>query len=92
VISYLDLGPVKLARGNKVEPIWALTNGHEGQRNVVDTVPGMRDYTPLGRPDGHLALGRVAARASVGGGDSRRSEIRDVTIASGPVVVNCPVL
>ena len=40
VISYLDLGPVKLARGNKVAPIWAFTNGHPNQRNVIDTVPG----------------------------------------------------
>ena len=28
VISYLDFGPVKLAAGNKVAPIWAFTNGH----------------------------------------------------------------
>jgi hypothetical protein len=28
VISYLDFGPVKLARGNKIAPIWAFTNGH----------------------------------------------------------------
>lgn len=93
VISYLDLGPVKLARGNKVEPIWAFTNGHQGQRNVIDTVPGMRDYTPL------WAVRMVTWRS----GESPRvlrsaAAIRaaqrsgDVTIANAPVVVNCPVL
>jgi hypothetical protein len=93
VITYLDFGPVKLARGNKVAPIWAFTNGHEGQRNVIDTVPGMRDYTPL------WAVRRVTWRS----GESPRvlrsaAAIRaaqqsgDVTIANAPVVVNCPVL
>ena len=47
VISYLDFGPVKLTRGNRVAPIWVVTNGVEEQRNIIDTVPGRRDYTPL---------------------------------------------
>ena len=34
-------------RGNKVAPIWAFTNGDEGQRNIIDTVPAAADYTPL---------------------------------------------
>ena len=48
VVSYLDFGPVSLRAGNKVAPIWAFTNGDEGQRNIIDTVPGRSDYTPLG--------------------------------------------
>ena len=47
VVSYLDFGPVKLQPGNKTAPIWAFTNGSDGQRNVIDTVPGRKDYTPL---------------------------------------------
>ncbi|MGH3126334.1 MAG: DUF7482 domain-containing protein, partial [Gaiellaceae bacterium] len=47
VVSYLDFGPVKLKAGNKVAPIWAFTNGDDGQRNIIDTVPGRADYTPL---------------------------------------------
>jgi hypothetical protein len=47
LISYLDLGPVKLAKGNEVAPIWAFTDGHTDQRNVIDTVPGRKDYTSL---------------------------------------------
>ena len=41
-VAYLDFGPVKLARGNKVAPIWAFTNGANSQRNIIDTVPGPR--------------------------------------------------
>ena len=43
VISYLDFCPVKLTRGNRVAPIWVVTNGVEEQRNMIDTVPGRRD-------------------------------------------------
>jgi hypothetical protein len=93
VVSYLDLGPVKLARGNKVAPIWAFANGHENQRNVIDTVPGRADYTPL------WAVRMVTWRS----GESPRvlrsaTAIRaaqrsgDVTIRNMPIVVNCPVL
>jgi len=93
VISYLDLGPVRLARGNRIAPIWAFTNGHENQRNVIDTVPGMRTYTPLWavrmvtwRPGMTPRVLRSAAAIRA----AQRSG--QVTIANAPVVVNCPVL
>jgi hypothetical protein len=93
VISYLDFGPVKLARGNKVAPIWVVTNGVESQRNVIDTVPGRGDYTPLWAvrmvtwKDGVTARvlrSRAAVEAAMRAGD--------VTVMAAPVVVNCPVL
>jgi len=93
VISYLDFGPVKLANGNKVAPIWAFTNGHENQRNIIDTVPGLRDYTPL------WAVRMVTWRSGVTKRVLRSaSAVRaaqragQVTIANAPIVVNCPVL
>jgi hypothetical protein len=46
-IEYLDFGPVKLRPGNKVAPIWAVTNGVDDQYNIVDVVPGQPGYTPL---------------------------------------------
>ena len=49
VVSYLDFGPVKLRAGNKVAPIWAFTNGDDGQRNIIDTVPAERTTHPCGR-------------------------------------------
>ena len=46
-ISYYDFGPIKLMPGNKLAPIWTVTNPAPGQHNIVDTVPGQSDYTPL---------------------------------------------
>jgi hypothetical protein len=93
VVSYLDFGPVKLRQGNKVAPIWAFTNGDEGQRNVIDTVPGRRDYTPLWAvrlvtwkegADVRVLRSAAAVKAAQRAGD--------VSVRAMPIVVNCPVL
>jgi len=93
VVSYLDFGPVKLEAGNKVAPIWAFTNGDDGQRNIIDTVPGRKDYTPLWavrmvtwRDGANVRVLRSAAAVS------RARRAGDLTIRAMPVVVNCPVL
>jgi hypothetical protein len=92
-VGYLDFGPVKLAAGNKVAPIWAFTNGADGQHNVIDTVPGRSDYTPLwavrlvtwkdGQTAGVLRSAAAVRRAAAAG---------QVSVKSTPIVVNCPVL
>ena len=93
VVSYLDFGPVKLAAGNTVAPIWAFTNGSADQRNVIDTVPGRKDYTPLWAvnmvtwKDGDAT--RVLRSAAAIRAAQRAGE---VTIRAMPIVVNCPVL
>lgn len=93
VVSYFDFGPVKLRPGNKVAPIWAFTNGDAGQRNIIDTVPGRRDYTPLwavrmvtwkNGAEARVLRSAAAVRAAQKAGD--------VTIQAMPIVVNCPVL
>ena len=93
VVSYLDFGPVQLRAGNKVAPIWAFTNGDEGQRNVIDTVPGRKDYTPLwavnlvtwrSNETPRILRSAAAVRAAQRAGD--------VTIKAMPIIVNCPVL
>jgi hypothetical protein len=93
VISYLDFGPVKLAKGNNVAPIWVVTNGVDAQRNVIDTVPGRSDYTPL------WAVRMVTWKASATPRVLRSKQAvlaamhaGQVTIKAAPVVVNCPVL
>lgn len=92
-ISYLDFGPVKLAAGNKVAPIWAFTNGADGQVNVIDTVPGRADYTPLWAvrlvtwKDGvepRVLTSAAAVKRAVASGQA--------TIKTPGIVVNCPVL
>jgi hypothetical protein len=93
VISYLDFGPVKLAKGNKVAPIWVVTNGVDAQRNVIDTVPGRGDYTPL------WAVRMVTWKSSATPRVLRSKQAvlaamraGQVTIEGAPIVVNCPVL
>ena len=93
VVSYLDFGPVKLRAGNKVAPIWAFTNGDDGQRNVIDTVPGRADYTPLWAVrmvtwDDGADVRVLRSAAAV----ARAQRAGDVTIRPMPIVVNCPVL
>src|SRR5262249_28884418 len=46
-VRYYDFGPIKPQPGNALAPIWTFTNGAAGQRNIIDTVPGQKDYTPL---------------------------------------------
>lgn len=93
LISYFDLGPVKLAKGNKVAPIWVVTNGVDAQRNIVDTVPGRSDYTPLWAvrmvtwKNGitpRVLRSKTAVDAAVRAGQA--------TVKAAPIVVNCPVL
>jgi hypothetical protein len=92
-VAYLDFGPVKLARGNKVAPIWAFTNGAEGQRNVIDTVPGRSDYTLLWAVRlviwrGGQAVGILRSAAAI----RRAATAGRISIKAAPIVVNCPVL
>ena len=93
LISYFDFGPVRLARGNRVAPIWVVTNGVDAQRNIVDTVPGRSDYTPLWAvrmvtwKDGvtpRALRSKAAVDAAVRSGQA--------TVKAAPIVVNCPVL
>jgi hypothetical protein len=76
-----------------VAPIWAFTNGHDDQRNVIDTVPGRSDYTPL------WAVRMVTWKEGVTprllrSAASVQAALRagEVTVKSAPIVVNCPVL
>ena len=93
VVSYLDFGPVKLSRGNRVAPIWVVTNGVEAQRNIIDTVPGRRDYTPL------WAVRMVTWKEGATPRVLRSKSAVDAAVRAGqatvkamPIVVNCPVL
>ncbi len=92
-VEYLDFGPIRLARGNKVAPIWVVTNGPGGQYNIIDTVPGQRNYTPLwavrmvtwkGGVTPRVLTSAAAVRAAAATGDA--------TIKETQTVVNCPVL
>ena len=93
IVEYLDLGAVKLKPGNKIAPIWAFANGADGQRNVIDTVPGRKDYSPLWEvnvvtwKDG--ATPRVLRSAAA---VKKALAAGEVTVKEPGVVVNCPVI
>jgi len=93
VVEYLDFGPVKVAAGNKVAPIWAFPNGADGQRNVIDTVPGRRDYSPLWAVRLVTWTDSVTPRVLTSAAAVRRAlTAGEVTIEAMPIVVNCPVV
>jgi hypothetical protein len=92
-VEYLDFGPLKLARGNRVEPIWVVTNGPREQVNIIDTVPGRSDYSPLwgvrmvtwkAGVTPRLLTSASAVRAAVARGEA--------TVKRTGIVVNCPVV
>ena len=92
-VSYFDFGPIKLKPGNKLAPIWTVTNGAAGQHNIIDTVPGKADYSPLWQlnmvtfKDGttpHVLKSKADVDAAVKAGE--------VTVTQTSTVVNCPVL
>src|SRR5918995_909369 len=46
-VKYFDYGDIKLRPGNKLAPMWTFTNGADGQRSIVDSAPGAKDYSAL---------------------------------------------
>jgi hypothetical protein len=92
-INYFDFGPIKLKPGNKLAPIWTVTNGATGQHNIIDTVPGKADYSPLWQLNmvtfkagatPHLLKSKDDVDAAVKAGE--------VTVTQTNTIVNCPVL
>lgn len=94
-IRYYDLGPVKVAPGNEVVPLYAVANGVAGQHNVAgDTIAvGQTEYPPLwgifevtwksGARKRVLTSFAAIQKAQAAG---------EVTIARTPLVVNCPIV
>jgi len=92
-VRYFDFGPIKLAKGNDVEPIWTVTNGVAGQRNIIDTVPGKKDYSPLWAVEKVTFADGVAPRPLRSRADVLAAQkAGDVTIEKTTTVVNCPVV
>jgi hypothetical protein len=92
-ISYYDFGPIKLRSGNKLAPIWSVTNGAADQRNVVDTLPGQNNYSPLWRVNTVTWKTGVKPRILQSAAQVHRAEaVGDVSVKQTATVVNCPVL
>ena len=92
-IEYLDFGAIKLASGNRLAPIWAVTNGVTGQHNIIDTVPGQADYSPLWQVNMVTFKTSVTPRLLKSKADVDGAlKAGDVTVTKTNMVVNCPVL
>jgi hypothetical protein len=92
-IGYFDFGPIKLKPGNKLAPIWTVTNGADGQSNIVDTVPGQPDYSPLWQVNKVTWKDGVTPRLLTSADAVKQAEqAGDVTVEQTSTVVNCPVL
>lgn len=92
-IGYFDFGPIKLKPGNKLAPLWAVTNGAAGQHNIVDTVPGRPDYSPLWQVrmvtfKSGVTPYLLKSKAEV----DNAVQKGDATVQKTDTVVNCPVL
>jgi hypothetical protein len=92
-IHYYEIGPVKVAPGNEVLPIWTVTNGVKGQRNLADVTPGQTAYPPLWgiievtwKPsaDKRLLTSLAAIKKAQAAGE--------VTLQKKPLIVNCPLV
>jgi hypothetical protein len=92
-VRYFDFGPIKLAKGNDVEPIWTVTNGVAGQHNIIDTVPGRKDYSPLWAVEKVTFADGITPRLLRSRAEVLAAQTAgDVTIEKTSTVVNCPVV
>jgi hypothetical protein len=92
-VRYFDYGPIKLKTGNKVAPIWTVTNGVAAQHNIVDTVPGRADYSPLWQVNKVTWAAGKTPRLLTSAADVRKARAAgEVTIQRTATVVNCPLL
>jgi hypothetical protein len=92
-VRYFNFGPIKLKPGNKVAPIWTFTNGATGQRNIIDTVPGEKSYTPLWQVN-KLTWKPGATPRVLRSADAVKKAVAagQVAIVKTTTIVNCPVL
>jgi hypothetical protein len=92
-VKYFDFGPIKLKRGNKIAPIWTFTNGADGQRNIIDTVPGRADYSPLWQVSKVTWASGAAPRVLRSAAEVQQAVTAgEATVEHTQTVVNCPVL
>ena len=92
-IGYFDFGTIKLRPGNKLAPIWAVTNGVSRQHNIVDTVPGKTDYSPLWQLNNVTFKPGKTPHLLTSAAAVKRAEQRgEVTIEQTTTVINCPLL
>ena len=92
-VRYFDYGRIRLRPGNKLAPIWLLSNGSSGQRAIVDSVPGQKQYSALRQVNVVTWAADSTTRVLRSASAVRTARSRgEVTIRSTTRVVNAPVL
>ncbi len=93
-IHYYDLGAVRVARGNKVIPLWTVTNGARGQRNIAENiVPGTTAYPPLWAIVKVTWSDGVTPRVLTSLAAIKKAHAAgEVRLTKTSLVVNCPLI
>jgi hypothetical protein len=92
-VRYFDYGRIKLRPGNQLAPIWAFANGAEGQRSIVDSVPGQKRYSALRKVNTVTWAAGETPRVLRSASALTTARSRgDITIRTTSRVVNAPVL
>jgi len=94
-IHYYDLGPVKVAPGNAVLPLVAISNGVAGQHNITeDTIaPGATDYPPLWGIVNGIWTSSAHKRLLTSYAQVLHAEqAGELKLAKTTLVVNCPLV
>ncbi len=92
-INYFDYGQIKLRPGNKLAPIWVFSNGADGQRSIVDSAPGDKQYSALHKVNTITWKTDATPRVLRSAAAVRSVQANgDLTIKSTSRVVNAAVL
>jgi hypothetical protein len=92
-VKYFDYGRIKLRPGNKLTPIWVFTNGADGQRSIVDSAPGSKQYSALHKVNTVTWNSDATSRVLRSAAAVRDAQANgDLTVRSTPRVVNAALL
>ncbi|MDQ3381357.1 MAG: hypothetical protein M3546_13755 [Actinomycetota bacterium] len=92
-VNYFDYGRIKLRPGNKLAPIWVFSNGADGQRSIVDSAPGDKQYSALHKVNTVTWKTNAPPRVLRSAAAVRSAQANgDLTIRGTSRVVNAAVL
>jgi hypothetical protein len=92
-VKYFDYGQIKLRPGNKLAPIWVFSNGADGQRPIVDSAPGAKQYSALHKVNSVTWKGDATRRVLRSAAAVRKAQANgDLTIKSTSRVINAALL
>jgi hypothetical protein len=92
-VNYFDFGRIRLRPGNKLASIWVFSNGADGQRAIVDSVPGQNRYSALRKVNTVTwATGAAPRLLRSASAVEAAQSAGEVTITTTSRVVNAPLL